>query len=214
MQLSVNSNTLRVRFQAPRDLIKTIVIFVITRQLTPRWVLARFLRPGILTCCSIYRDATAPRPRRIPWVACWFLVWKEGEGRLNSPFRVEQHTLTPNLRPPSGLERQKRTRFSARCSGIAERHVKGLPIEWAVTETSSGLAESIVRHALSGSGRHSLGDQGKKGMGLTVRHVEAVRKGSRVQARGLSTHDRHPRFTLSSPTLLSLSLRVRPPPPP
>lgn len=38
-------------------------------------------------------------------------------------------------------------------------------------------------------------------MGLTVRHVEAVRKGARVQPRGLSTRDRHPRFILSGPPL-------------
>lgn len=42
-------------------------------------------------------------------------------------------------------------------------------------------------------------------MGLTVRHVEAVRKGARVQPRGLSTRDRHPRFTLSDPLLPPLS---------
>jgi len=43
-------------------------------------------------------------------------------------------------------------------------------------------------------------------MGLTVRHVEAVRKGARVQLRGLSTRDRHPRFTLSDQASLSNSL--------
>lgn len=47
-------------------------------------------------------------------------------------------------------------------------------------------------------GRHLRGDRGKKGMGLTVRHVAAVRKGARVP-RGLSTRDRHPHFTLSGP---------------
>lgn len=61
------------------------------------------------------------------------------------------------------------------------------------------------------SGRHSRGDRGKKGMGLTVRHVEAVRKGARVP-RGLSTRDRHPRFTLSGPSSPSPpSLAPRPP---
>lgn len=43
-------------------------------------------------------------------------------------------------------------------------------------------------------------------MGLTVGHVEAVRKGARV-SRGLSTRNQHPRFVLLS---LSLSLSLYP----
>lgn len=43
-------------------------------------------------------------------------------------------------------------------------------------------------------------------MGLTVGHVEAVRKGARV-SRGLSTCNQHPRFVLLS---LSLSLSLYP----
>jgi len=35
-------------------------------------------------------------------------------------------------------------------------------------------------------------------MGLTVRHVEVVRKVACVQPHGLSTRDRHPRFILPS----------------
>lgn len=52
-------------------------------------------------------------------------------------------------------------------------------------------------------------------MGLTDRHVEAVRKGARV-SRGLSTRNQHPRFALLSLSYLSrprsiiVSLSLRP----
>lgn len=134
------------------------------------------------------------------------------EERLNSPVPSGTTHFDADLRPPStssdGNECEI-VRGEFRNHGMTRR-------EAANRASSHGneqrTHESIVRHALSGSGRHSLGDQGKKGMGLTVRHVEAVRKGARVQPRGLSTHDRHPRFTLSSLSLLSLYVFTHPRP--
>jgi len=133
------------------------------------------------------------------------------EGRFNSLFRMEQRTLMPTSGHP-------RPRVGNKCEILrAEFRNRGTTRQEAANRVSSHgnkqrTRESIVRHALSGSGRHSLGDQGKKGMGLTVRHVEAVRKGARVQPRGLSTRDRHPRFTLSSLSLLSLYVFTHPHP--
>lgn len=48
-------------------------------------------------------------------------------------------------------------------------------------------------------------------MGLTGRHVEAVRKGARV-SRGLSTRNQHPRYALLSLSYLSRPRSVTVPP--